>query len=74
MVAIGTPLKDQFFSVNDSVNLVFRIVDDLEVQELTVGLYQVKETTAEYLYSVVKDVLKRLDISLSNCRGKIMDN
>ena len=47
----------------------FRIVDNMEVQELTLGLYQVSETTADYLYSVVKDVLRRFDIPLSNCRG-----
>lgn len=46
-------------------------MEDLEVEELTVGLYQVDQTTAEHLFSVVKDVLTRFDIPLSSCRGSI---
>ncbi|ESN94343.1 hypothetical protein HELRODRAFT_164170 [Helobdella robusta] len=44
-----------------------------EAEEMFVGFYGVESTTSAALYSVIKDVLLRFNLPLSNCRGQCYD-
>ena len=66
--------------VTDSSNreqfvVCLRWVDKLTfaVNEDLIGLYQVDDITAATLFSSLKDVLLRLNISLQNCRAQCYD-
>lgn len=45
----------------------------LSVNEDLIGLYQVDDITAATLFSSLKDVLLRLNISIQNCRAQCFD-
>ena len=66
--------------VTDSSNreqfvICFRWVDSdsFSVNEDLIGFYQVDNITASTLFSSLKDVLLRLNISISNCRAQCYD-
>ena len=66
--------------VTDSSNreqfvVCLRWVDKLTfaVNEDLIGLYQVDDITAATLFSSLKDVLLRMNISLQNCRAQCYD-
>lgn len=48
-------------------------IKPLEAEEIFLGFYEVENTTAASLYSVIKDILIRFDLPLSNCRGQCYD-
>ena len=52
-----------------SDSLSCRTVKDLVATEYFIGLHMLSDTTASTLYSMVKDALLHIDISLDNCRG-----
>lgn len=54
------------------MKVVCRVVEDLVCHEFPIGFYQLRGTSAEELFAVVNDVLKRLQIDINNCRGKMM--
>ncbi|XP_053398113.1 zinc finger MYM-type protein 1-like [Mercenaria mercenaria] len=61
-------------SNREQVVLVLRHVDsDLNVHEDFIGLYLVHSIDAQTLTNVIEDVLLRMNISLSNCRGQCYD-
>lgn len=61
-------------SGSEQVSISFRYVDnDLTVHEQFVGFYETKTTTAEVLHNIVKDVLLRFDLNISNLRGQCYD-
>lgn len=51
---------------------MYRFVSNLEVHEWCVGLYSLQDTTAATLYRVIKDVLLRLEIPITSCRGTLL--
>ena len=62
--------KQQF-----TVDLKIRWIDqDLKEHEDFIGLYQVNSITADCLLSSIKDVLFRMNLILSNCRGQCYDS
>ena len=50
------------------VTIYCRVVQNLEPHEFVLGLYHVKETSAQYLPNTVKDVLQRFNIPIQACR------
>ena len=46
---------------------------DLEPHEDFIGLYQLDKTSADFITGRIKDVLVRLKLSLSRCRGQCFD-
>ena len=57
-----------------NVTIIFRMVDnDLSVKEEFVGLYSVDDITSITLTKVIKDVMLRLNLSMSNLRGQCYD-
>lgn len=47
--------------------------DQLQPHEDFIGLYQLDKTNADFITGTVKDVLVRLELSLSRCRGQCYD-
>uniref|UniRef100_H3AT11 DUF4371 domain-containing protein n=1 Tax=Latimeria chalumnae TaxID=7897 RepID=H3AT11_LATCH len=61
-------------SVKEQVSVCFRIVNkDLETEEIFFGFYNTSDTTSQALYTLLKDVLLRLDFPLEKCRGQCYD-
>lgn len=61
-------------SVSEQVSICFRHVSEkLEVNETFVGLYETVSTNAFTLFNIVDDVMKRFNISLTDCRGQCFD-
>ena len=55
---------------NEQLVVCFRYVDDqLDVHEKFLGLYMCPDTTANTIVKVLEDVLLRLNLKLSRCRG-----
>ena len=52
---------------------VVRWVDDFDVHEEFLGLYECDRTTGDYLVLLIKDMLKRFNFSLANIRGQNYD-
>ena len=50
-----------------------RWVDDFDVHEEFLGLYECDRTTGDYLVLLIKDMLKRFNFSLANIRGQNYD-
>ena len=50
-----------------------RVDEHLEPQENFIGLYKVDETSANTITGALSDVLKRMNLSRSNCRGQCYD-
>ena len=50
-----------------------RVDEDFEAHEEFIGLYKVKETSADTITTALSDVLFRMDLSISNCRGQCYD-
>lgn len=58
----------------EQVSISFRYVEeDLTVQEQFVGFYETNRTTGEVLHNIVKDVLMRFNLNISNLRGQCHD-
>ena len=59
----------------EQVTLVLRWMDDsnFEVHEEFIGLYEVESITSDFIISIVKNTLIRLDLSLSKARGQCYD-
>ena len=49
------------------------VTDGYEVHEDPVGLFRIPDTTAETLFTVIKDMLIRCSLPLSLCRGQAYD-
>lgn len=59
---------------NEQLNLSVRYVDDnYDVHEDSVGLFQLPSTDAATIAGVIKDILIRLSLPLSLCRGQAYD-
>ena len=72
--------QDRFTSpssdISNTEQLVFcvRYVDeDLTTHEEFIGLYDMDSTTAESITHVIQDILLRLALQMSNCRGQCYD-
>lgn len=56
------------------ITIVMRRIDeDLEVYEGFLGLYQVAPVVADSLVAVIKDVMTRINLSMSNLCGQCYD-
>jgi len=61
-------------SSKEQLAICIRYVDAaLAVHEEFIGLYYCPDITANTIFSIVKDTLLRLNISLSRCRGQCYD-
>ena len=61
-------------SNREQLAICIRWVDaDLEPHEDFIGLYQLDKTSADFITGRIKDVLVRLEVSLSRCRGQCFD-
>ena len=61
-------------TLNRWFSACMRYVDaNLEVHEQFIGLYNLERTNAEMIVSVVEDVLLRMNLSITNCRGQCYD-
>lgn len=49
------------------------VLPDLTPEEYFLGFYEVSSTTAATLYTVIKDVLKRFNLPISDIRGQCYD-
>ena len=58
----------------DQLSFCVRIgSDDLEPEELFLGLYEVTSTTADSLKAVVVDIFTRFQLKITNLRGQCYD-
>ena len=58
-------------STQEQVVIVLRWVDDnLDPHEDFIGLHLTASTNASSILAIIKDVLLRMNVSLSNCRGQ----
>lgn len=56
------------------MGLAIRWVDNsYTIHEDAIGLFKVPNTTAETLFSIIKDILVRCNLSLLHCRGQAYD-
>ena len=61
-------------SHHEQLSLSIRWVDkDITVHEDTLGLFQLPNTKSTTLFHVIKDILIRCSLSLSQCRGQAFD-
>ena len=61
-------------SNTEQMVICLRYVDDnLEVHEEFIGLYSLESTSAEYITSVIGDILLRMNLKIENCRGQCYD-
>ena len=61
-------------SHNEYMNISVRWVDsDFDIHEDALGLVQLPDTKAATLFSVIKDVLIRCSLPISQCRGQAYD-
>ena len=61
-------------SHNEHLSLSIRWIDDTYgVHEDTLGLVQLPDTKAQTLFSVIKDMLIRCSLPISQCRGQAFD-
>ena len=57
-------------SVKEQISFCFRYVSkDLSVHETFVRFYETAATDASTLFDITDDVFKRLELSITNCRG-----
>jgi hypothetical protein len=61
-------------ATKEQVSVCLRTVDEQFNIEDSVGFYQTSSTTSEVLFRIIKDVLLRLDLKLSKCRGQTYDD
>ena len=61
-------------SHNEQISISIRWVDSsYEVHEDTLGLFQLLNAKAQTLFTVIKDVLIRCSLPISQCRGQAFD-
>ena len=61
-------------SVKEQISICFRYVsEDLSVHETFVGFYETAVTDASTLFDITDDVFKRLELSITNCKGQCFD-
>uniref|UniRef100_A0A670JLM7 DUF4371 domain-containing protein n=1 Tax=Podarcis muralis TaxID=64176 RepID=A0A670JLM7_PODMU len=61
-------------SIHEQVSFCIRTVDDsLIINEDFIGLYKTPNTESQTLFSILKDVFARLDLSMDNLRGQCYD-
>lgn len=61
-------------SIHEQVSFCIRTVDDsLIINEDFIGLYETPNTESQTLFSILKDVFARLDLSMDNLRGQCYD-
>ena len=59
---------------HEQMSIVIRWVSDTyDIHEDPIGLFKVPNTTAETLFTIIKDVLIRCNLPLSLCRGQAYD-
>ena len=71
-----TIMVDETTDMSNTEQLVFciRYVDsNLEVHEEFIGLYSLESTSAESLFSTIKDILLRMNLRIKKCRGQSYD-
>ena len=69
-------IADEAFDLSHSehLSLSIRWIDgNYGVHEDTLGLIQLPDTKAQTIFSVIKDVLIRCSIPISQCRGQAFD-
>ena len=54
----------------EQFNLIIRYVDDYIINEISIGLFSLPNTTASTLHLVLKDMLIRCNLPLSLCGGQ----
>ena len=55
------------------VGFLCRVDKDFEAHEEFIGLYKVKEASADITTTVLSNVLCRMDLLISNCQGQCYD-
>lgn len=61
-------------STKEQMSFNFRVVnDELTINEIFMGLYDISATDSETLFKVVEDVLLRCQLKFSSCRGQCYD-
>ena len=61
-------------SHNEQISISIRWVDSsYEIHEDTIGLFQLPNTKAQTLFTVIKDVLIRCSLPIFQCRGQAFD-
>ena len=61
-------------SNKEQIRFCFRIVDeDFNIEELFFGCYATEITSSEEIYTMMKDVLVRIQFSMHQCRGQCYD-
>lgn len=61
-------------SKQEQESIFFRIVDEnLTVREMFMGFYETKNTKAETLFDIVRDILVRFDLKINCLRGQCYD-
>lgn len=60
-------------NIEQMVVCLRRVTDDLAVHEEVIGLYSLESTSANAIVSTVKDVLLRMNMKLTDCRGQCYD-
>ena len=71
-----TIMVDETTDMSNTERLVFciRYVDsNLEVHEEFIGLYSLESTSAESLFSTIKDILLHMNLRIEKCRGQCYD-
>ena len=61
-------------SVHEQISICVRYVDSkLTVNEVFFGFYETSDTSADTIYTVIKDCLIRFKFDITNCRGQCYD-
>ena len=55
------------------VGFLCQVDKDFEAHEEFIGLYKVKEASADIMTTVLSNVLCRMDLLISNCQGQCYD-
>ena len=69
-------IVDETADINRQEQLVFclrSVDDDMTVDEYFIGLHQMEKCDAASITTVLKDILLRLGLSLTNCRSLCTD-
>ena len=61
-------------SGQEQISFCIRIAnDDLSIEEIFFGLYETSTITSDALFTILKDVLLRMQLDITKCRGQCYD-
>ena len=69
-------MADEVTDASNQEQLVIclrRVDNSFDAHEEFIGLYKVDETSANTITNALSDVLQRMNLSVSNCRGQCYD-